>query len=182
MLIRRGKTIRNILLVFMLLLMIGDVALLVLHLRNYTAFFLSTSSITRFLFYHFMMMLLFSFSISRTKALFVMALTIVCCIVIGFMMCFVSNVADWHYEHFDSPNRTETLVIRYREATLGESNYFYEVYQRMNGILLKHLESEDFKVVVPYNGSFSGIQSVQWLDETDFKFEIQGVTKTISLK
>lgn len=162
-LIRGNKTIRHILLVFMLLLMIGDAALLVLCLRNYTAFFLSTSSITKFLFYHFMMMLLFSFSLSRIKALFAMALTLVCCIVIGFMMCFVSNVADWHYEHFDSPNRTE-------------------VYRRMNGMLLMHIASEDFKAVVPYNGSFSGIQDVQWLDETHFKFEIQGVTKTISLK
>ncbi|BCG58585.1 hypothetical protein [Paenibacillus sp. URB8-2] len=50
-------------------------------------------------------------------------------IILG-MGLFLFSFMEWKYAYLQSPGHKETLVVKYRVATLGESTYSYEFYQQ----------------------------------------------------
>lgn len=91
--------------------------------------------------------------------------------------------SGWIYRQWDAPDGHDSITIRYREATLGESRFFYEVYRSAGGggWLLKHLPREDFEVTVRAGEPAGGIRNVQWADESTLQFDAQGERRSISL-
>lgn len=81
---------------------------------------------------------------------------------------------DWHYTEVVSPQGTETLIIKYRIASLGESHYSYEFYQKSPSILMKKLPFDDMAFTL-FNGNQSakealGVDHPNWLSEKVVSF------------
>ncbi|MFC7677809.1 hypothetical protein [Paenibacillus sp. GCM10028914] len=84
-------------------------------------------------------------------------------------------IMDWHYTEVVSPKGTETLIIKYRQATLGESHYWYEFYQKSYSILMKKHIYDDMGFII-YNDHLNarqalGIDHANWLNEEEVIFE-----------
>lgn len=83
-------------------------------------------------------------------------------------------IMDWHYTEVVSPKGTETLIIKYRIASLGESHYSYEFYQKSSSILMKKHIYDDMGFTL-FIGNQSakealGIDHPNWLSEKVVSF------------
>ncbi|MGO4789165.1 hypothetical protein AB4124_17260 [Paenibacillus sp. 2KB_20] len=87
----------------------------------------------------------------------------------------------------DSPKGTETLIIKHRVATLGESHYSYEFYQKSFPFLMKKLPEEDVGITVYDHDSHPnaertlGFDRPVWLNEKEVVFESKDGRKKITL-
>lgn len=163
-------------------MMLMDAALLILFLNDYVLFFFNESHVLSLILVHFVILLLFSLSHSWAKAILLISMPIGICVGLGLYLYAHYALPQWSYQHLDSPQHEHSLVFRYRTATLGESRYFFEIYQKSaNQLLLRHSRSNDFNFELPYGKKYAGIQNVRWLNESTIVFDVQGVSKTLSL-
>jgi hypothetical protein len=72
--------------------------------------------------------------ISKKKIIW-LPIVILFCLLIGYRIAFL--FMEWEYDYVDSPIGTEALIIKHRVATLGESHYSYEFYQKSFPFLMK---------------------------------------------
>lgn len=92
---------------------------------------------------------------------------------------------NWDYTEVVSPKGTETLIIKYRQATLGESHYSYEFYQKSYSILMKKHIYDDMEFIIfgrHLNARQAlGIDDANWLNEKAVIFETADGRKKINL-
>ncbi|MGO4374558.1 hypothetical protein AB4Z21_28145 [Paenibacillus sp. MCAF20] len=86
-------------------------------------------------------------------------------------------IMGWNYATIESPKGTETLVIKYRDAILGERTYFYQFYQSSRlSITMEYLTVLDLMVpndefdIYPNAKRTLGSDHPIWLSETEVKF------------
>jgi len=98
-------------------------------------------------------------------------------------------IMNWDYEYLDSPKGTETLIIKHRVATLGESNYFFEFYKKsFHGLLMNKLAAQDLAIMVrdheryPNAMKALGFDHPNWLSEKNVMFDSKDGRKEIILK
>ncbi|SFA75150.1 hypothetical protein SAMN05216312_101281 [Cohnella sp. OV330] len=177
-----NRTYKIVFLVSLLSMMLMDAALLILFLNDYVLFFFNESNVLSLILVHFVILLLFSLSHSWAKAILIVSMPVGICVGLGLYLYAHYALPQWNDQYFDSPQHEHSLVLRYRTATLGESRYFFEVYQRSsNRLLLRHIKSDDFNFVLKHDEKYTGIQNVNWIDESTIQFRVQGTTKTLSL-
>ncbi|CAI6084046.1 hypothetical protein COHCIP112018_04208 [Cohnella sp. JJ-181] len=180
--IRMNKTYQTVLLVVFLIMILLDATLLILFLNDYLLFFFTGSRILALIGAHFFMLILFSLAFYWARAILIITIPMGICIGVGSYLYVHYALPQWSYQYFDSPRQTNTVVLRYRAATLGESQYFFEFYQKpSNKMLMHHRTSYDFKLGLKEQEKYRGIQNVQWLNESTIQFDVQGVSKTLSL-
>ncbi|MFD2332628.1 hypothetical protein ACFSR7_25505 [Cohnella sp. GCM10020058] len=176
------RAFKILFLILLLLMIFADAALLLLYLNDYVLFFLKESIILSFILTHVVIMLLFSLSFSWARAILIISVPIVIGVGLGVYLYAHYALPQWSYQRFQSPQHKHSLVLRYRAATLGESHYFFETYQKSsNRLLLRHTPSDDFNVVLQHDEKYTGIQQVRWLNESTIQFDVQGTKKILSL-
>ncbi|MDI4647847.1 hypothetical protein [Cohnella hashimotonis] len=178
----RKRTFKIVFLVLLLLMILVDASLLILYLNGYVLFFLKESIVLSFILAHVVIMLLFSISLSWARAILIISMPIVLGVGLGVYLYAHYALPQWSYQQFDSPQHKHSLVLRYRTATLGESHYFFETYQKSsNRLLLRHTPSDDFNFILQHDENYTGIQQVRWLNESTIQFDVQGTKKILSL-
>lgn len=110
---------------------------------------------------------------------------------IVFVCCycaFFNSLSSWQYDNIHSPRRTETLMIKHRSATLGETTFIYEFYRKsFMGLLLTKLDRSDLNIMlrdINDNKAMDllNIQSPTWVNETEVILHTLSGDKTIILK
>lgn len=95
---------------------------------------------------------------------------------------------NWDYHYLVSPKGTETLIIKHRVASLGESNYFYAFYEKSyHGILMKKIDVSDLRIMVrdhdryPNAEKALGFDHPNWLNEKKVIFDSKDGQKEVTL-
>lgn len=57
-------------------------------------------------------------------------------------------LSDHHYTKIDSPHNQQSLVIEYRDFTLGETTYSYDFYKTRFGLIGKKLDDQSITIVI----------------------------------
>ncbi|WP_342435667.1 hypothetical protein NSS79_18720 [Paenibacillus sp. FSL L8-0436] len=92
---------------------------------------------------------------------------------------FCSSFMGWQYEYLQSPRNQELLVVKYRIATLGESQYFAEFYRsRYFGLFMHKLENQDYWVMI--RGEDRDPDTVLGLSSPTWKHERKVILDTAS--
>lgn len=107
---------------------------------------------------------------------------------IYFIWVFILNsIVSWQYNDFHSPLKQETLTIRHRSATLGETTYIYEFYKKsFMGLLIKKIDGMDLEIMVrdfhrKDDLEVLNVQSPTWVNETTVIFHTLNGDKRIDL-
>jgi len=97
-----------------------------------------------------------------------------------FLLSFLMfSLKDYHYSYIKSPGRTETLIVKYRVATLGESSYFFEFYQQSNlGMLMKKLEGQEYNTIIR-SGDYQTPEEVLGIDYAEWSGEKKVIFSTV---
>ncbi|MBD2869057.1 hypothetical protein [Paenibacillus arenilitoris] len=183
--IRRGTGTKNKTVFFFLAALAGiDVIFILLSINDYAVYFLHTSGWHMPILFN-VVSLVILFFISKKKILWI-PVSVLILFLILFRLGFLFY--GWHYDYAVSPKGTETLIIKHRVATLGESQYFYEFY-RKSGIVMKKLAEQNFKIIVHYQDrdrypnarKTLGLDHPIWRDEKEVGFETKDGRIDISL-
>lgn len=178
-----SETSKKILLFLLLLTLLVDATLLLLDINQYQLVF--DVSGWRFSIIFNIVMLALMLLISRKRIIWLPLIILILTLFvyrIGFLFM------EWEYDVVDSPKGTETLLIKYRVATLGESHFSYEFYQMSSPFLMKKLTDQDVGFIVYDRVSYSDAKEVlgfdrpDWLNEKVVIFESQNGPKKIRLK
>lgn len=96
---------------------------------------------------------------------------------------------DYHYSYVKSPNQTETLIVKYRVTTLGESSYSFDFYQKaFLGLFMKKLEGQDYFTLIQASGDYTpprevlGTEYAKWINEKEILFNTVTGEKKVFLK
>ncbi|GLX70513.1 hypothetical protein [Paenibacillus glycanilyticus] len=92
-------------------------------------------------------------------------------------------------ESIVSPNKVNTVYIEHREATLGETNYFYTFFKK-EGLFMKEIKGHENHLISQYRPSQSqftaeealGLQNVEWMTEETLTFHTINGDVSIKLK
>ncbi|MBM7632334.1 hypothetical protein [Geomicrobium sediminis] len=72
-------------------------------------------------------------------------------LVLSFVVLLVHGFIVWitesSYARIDSPHDQQSLVVEYRDFTLGETTYFYSFYETKFGILGRSLEDQSMTIM-----------------------------------
>lgn len=104
------------------------------------------------------------------------------------IVLFFNSLFSWQYDNIHSPRRTETLMIKHRSATLGETTFIYEFYRKsFMGLLLTKLDRSDLNIMLRDTNDnkamdLLNIQSPTWVNETEVILHTLSGDKTIILK
>ncbi|GAK09132.1 hypothetical protein [Geomicrobium sp. JCM 19038] len=60
---------------------------------------------------------------------------------------FIVWITESSYAHIESPHDQQSLVVEYRDFTLGETTYFYSFYKTKFGILGRSLEDQSLSIM-----------------------------------
>ncbi|MGG3311097.1 hypothetical protein ABER23_27220 [Paenibacillus lautus] len=169
-------------LLLLMLSLIVDSTLLLVSLKQYYLIF-DTSGWNSFIVFNIVVLTLMLL-ISKKKIIW-LPIVILFFLLIGYRIAFL--FMEWEYDYVDSPKGTETLIIKHRVATLGESHYSYEFYQKSFPFLMKKLPEEDVGITVYDHDSHPnaertlGFDRPVWLNEKEVIFESKDGRKKITL-
>ncbi|AJS58549.1 hypothetical protein [Paenibacillus sp. IHBB 10380] len=113
------------------------------------------------------------------------------CVLLGMYIVFVllfNSIVSWQYDNIHSPKRTETLMIKHRSASLGETTFIYEFYRKsFMGLLLTKLDRSDLEIMLRDTHDkkamdLLNIQSPTWVNETEVILHTLSGDKTIILE
>ncbi|WP_193224450.1 hypothetical protein [Bacillus sp. B1-b2] len=80
-----------------------------------------------------------------------------------------------HYTKIHSPHNRQSLVIEYRQFTLGETSYMYDFYSTRFGLIGRHIEGQDFSII-DHNSrqldgkSALGLGAEEWITKDIVRF------------
>jgi hypothetical protein len=124
-----------------------------------------------------------------SKHEWVYIIAIVCFILFLFYLYFFTFWrTEAKYTFLDSPQKTETLVIRHWVATLSESNFIYEFYTIVDPLklVIKKVHGQDLDFMVRLDKTYLTEEQVMdinhpnWISETQVVFQsIEGNKKII---
>jgi hypothetical protein len=84
---------------------------------------------------------------------------------------------DYGYTEIDSPWNKQSVVVEYRDFSLGETTYQYNFYQTKYGLVGKLLEDQSIKIVIQgteHPGldaeGILGMESAEWITENTIRF------------
>ena len=107
---------------------------------------------------------------------------------LGIYFVFMLIIVPWQYDDFHSPLGTETITIKHRSTTLGETQYFYEFYEKsFMGLLIKKLDNKsDLGIMLQDSEGRDdlevlNIQSPTWENEATIIFHTIEGDKTFIL-
>jgi hypothetical protein len=168
-----------------MLLLLFDAVLILLSSNQYYFVYFNSSVWSIPILFNIVYLMLMCFA-TKKRVLFI-PITILTIFLIIFHIGFL--FMNWDYEYLDSPKGTETLIIKHRVATLGESNYFYEFYQKcFHGLLINKIAASDLAIMVRDHESYPnaekalGLDHPNWLNEKKVSFESKDGMKEIILK
>lgn len=125
--------------------------------------------------------------VSRKRRAFSIIISILGMFLLAFRVWVL--IMGWNYTTIESPKGTETLVIKYRDATLGERTYFYQFYQASNlTITMKNIAAHHLRVEFDEFDSYPnakrtlGSDRPIWLSENEVMFHTKDGPFTITMK
>ncbi|MEK4510603.1 hypothetical protein EJP82_07600 [Paenibacillus anaericanus] len=122
------------------------------------------------------------------KKIFVATFTTLILISIWVACSLWSSFMGYNYVDFQSPQHKQTIVVKYRVATLGESHYFFEFYQKSSlGFFMRKLEGQDYNVMLEWSQYASpedvlGTNDVKWASEKEAVFDTAEGEWRVTLK
>jgi len=92
----------------------------------------------------------------------------------GFILWFM----DDHYAKVESPHHQQSLHIKYRHFTLGETTYSYQFYKTSFGLIGKQLEDQSIQLVIQgsdHPGAIDaegtlGLNEAEWMTKNVVRF------------
>ncbi|QWU15041.1 hypothetical protein SAMN04487895_109249 [Paenibacillus sophorae] len=122
------------------------------------------------------------------KIMFVVYLSLPLFIFIAFSHFWYASM-EYHYRYLHSPKRTETLIVKYRVATLGESSYFFGFYQKsFLGLLMQKLNGQEYSDMISDYKAYKtpeevlGLDYPKWINEKELIFNTLAGEKKIIMK
>lgn len=176
------STIKKYVLFLFMLALLVDAILLLVSLKHFYLIF-DTSGWNSVIIFNIVVLTLMLL-ISKRKFIW-LPIVILFFLLIGYRFVFL--FMEWEYDYVDSPKGTETLIIKHRVTTLGESHYLYEFYQKSFSFLMKKLPEEDVGITVYDYDAHQNAESVlgfdrpEWLNEKEVIFESKDGRKKITL-
>ncbi|MCZ8522485.1 MULTISPECIES: hypothetical protein [Paenibacillus] len=174
-------------LILLIAFLIVDVSLIVLRL-NYYYFVIVDWSIP--LLMH-TILFAFLFIVLKKQFLWVPFVGTILLFFLWSITYITSLIFEWNSISLHSPKGTETLTIKYRTAVLGESNHFYEFYQKglFGTLLMRKIGDGDFFRIVVFDRKETpdaikalGAGDPRWVDEKTVIFHTKDGQKQIHLK
>lgn len=180
---------KNPLFITVILLFVFDLIFVISHFNNYTVnLFKETGLFIPLLINIFILM----FIAVKLDKWWLYILPSILCFLLGIyilLVIFFNSILSWQYDYVHSPMRTETLMIKHRSATLGETTFFYEFYKTsFMGLLIKKLGGTDLRIMVRDSSrekddlEVLNIQSPTWVNETTVILHTLNGDKTIILE
>ncbi|MWC29602.1 hypothetical protein [Paenibacillus sp. MMS18-CY102] len=183
----RSTNIAKKMIIRLLLLLLSiDIALVLIHSFDYAFICMKPSIYIALIVMHGVLLFGLGLFSKMPKPLYFMVSMIIACVFFsGTWLLYVglSITSDWTYEVIESPRQTEALVIKKRVAS-GKSLYIYQFYKKVNGagLLIKHLEKQDFNLNVnPLSGESGELNQPHWLNESTIEFDTVEGKKAIRL-
>ncbi|MBT2291905.1 hypothetical protein J7E73_22805 [Paenibacillus albidus] len=97
-----------------------------------------------------------------------------------------NSLVSWQYDNIHSPRRTETLLIKHRSASLGETTFIYEFHKKsFMGLLLKKLDGADMEVRDSHDKNALDVLNIRnptWVNESTVILHTLNGEKTIMLE
>lgn len=180
---------KKTLFITVILLFVFDLIFVFLHFNNYIVnLFKETGLFMPLLINIFILM----FIAIKLKKWWLLILPSILCFLLGiyiFLVILLNSLVSWQYDNIHSPMRTETLMIKHRSATLGETTFFYEFYKTsFMGLIIKKLDGTDMEIMVRDSSREKGdlellnIQSPTWVNETTVILHTLNGDKTIMIE
>ncbi|KIL34992.1 hypothetical protein SD71_14995 [Cohnella kolymensis] len=168
----------------LLVLLILDLTLYLLSINQYYFVFLNSTGLIFPMLLNIILMCLIGW-LSKLEWVFIVAIVLFI-IFLFYLYFFTFWRTEAKYTYLDSPQKTETLVIRHWVATLGESNFIYKFYKNVDplGLVIKKVDGQDLDFMIRLNKTYLtedqvlDINHPNWISETQVIFQsIQGEKK-----
>ncbi|MEK4029240.1 MULTISPECIES: hypothetical protein [Bacillaceae] len=97
------------------------------------------------------------------------------------------QIRDYSYKKIDSPHGQQSLIIEYRDFTLGETTYYYHFYKTIFGFVGKRLDDQSIEMVNYDRGirltaeEALGLGREQWITKNIVRFPTWEGMKDIHL-
>ncbi|MBS4190395.1 hypothetical protein KHA94_09305 [Bacillus sp. FJAT-49705] len=173
----------------LILLGVLDLMLIIMYLTDYFILFLKPSGYLIPLAINIIVLSVIGFRSSRYHNLWTIAglvLSIPILLIHGFMVWLM----DYSYTTIDSTYNQQSLVIEYRDITLGETTYFYDFYKTTFGIVGKRLDDQSIEMVIQGTDRPAGLDAEvalglggeKWITKDIVRFPTWEGMKEVHLK
>lgn len=155
-----------------------DLILIVMHFADYFILFLRPSGYLIPLGINIVVLSVIGFRSGFSKILLIISVFVSMPILLFYV--FMILLLDNNYTKIDSPYHQQSLVIEYRDATLGETTYYYNFYKTLFGFVGKRPIEEFIKMAknkedgqtINVNGNlltmrYDSLSNQNWIEVTN---------------
>ena len=161
----------------LLILVVMDIALIIIHQTDYVILFLLPTGYVIPIVINMIVFAIIGARSSRVHPIWVVVFLIVSLPILfayGFILWFM----DDHYAKVESAHHQQSLHIKYRHFTLGETTYSYQFYQSRFGLIGKKLEDQSIQLVIQgteHPGAIDGegalgLDHAEWITNNIVRF------------
>lgn len=172
----------------LLIVAVLDIALIIIHQTDYVILFLQPTGYVIPIVINILVLAIIGARSSRVHPILVVIFLIVS-LPILFVYGFVLWFMDDHYAQIESPHHQQSLHIKYRHFTLGETTYSYQFYKTKFGLIGKKLEDQSIQLVIQgteHPGAIDGegalgVDHAEWITNNIVRFPTWKGMKEINL-
>lgn len=153
-----------------------DLLLVIMHLADYFFLFLKPTGYIIPLAVNFLVLAVVAYRSTRFRKSWAIAGMVVI-LPVMLVHSFMVFLWDYSYKKMDSPWKKQSIVIEYRQFSLGETTYQYHFYKTRFGLVGKLLDDQSIKMVIQgteYPGldteGILGVDRAEWITENTIRF------------